>query len=249
MIIKLKKGDTVSIFTDYQDCTGYEGKAVLIEKIKDGDSFYITNEKIKPDDEKFYSEEDKQSITKFNRINTFLKNNSVKNPRPYCKKLYKELTKLRKGEVTEHLKMSKGLNKYRKVHINSTKTIGNVLRENTNNYIIRFIQQDQKNWKPSIYSYERWKLRFIEDITGWETNWTTCRNIRVLKCFNPNERNRRSQLVEFTTYDGGMSSRQYDRIIDVHKYNKNKKKELNQASTIIDDDDMDKLIEKRLNKL
>jgi len=57
---------------------------------------------------------------------------------------------------------------------------------------------------------------------------------------------RRSELVEHTTYDG-MSSRQYDRILDIKKYNKKKQKEKNE-STFIDDNEMEDLILLKLNK-
>ena len=59
---------------------------------------------------------------------------------------------------------------------------------------------------------------------------------------------RRSELVEYTTYDG-MSSRQYDRILDIKKYNKKKKKEREKnESTFIDDSEMEDLILTKLNK-
>ena len=57
---------------------------------------------------------------------------------------------------------------------------------------------------------------------------------------------RRSELVEHTTYDG-MSSRQYDRILDIKKYNKKKQKEKNE-STFINDNEMEDLILIKLNK-
>lgn len=239
MITELNAGDIISIYTDYQDCTGYEGKVILLEKVKQGDSFYLTNEKLIPSDKKQYDDIDQARIIRYSRLNTFLKGNTAKNPRPHCARLYKNLSKCRKGKLTEHKVMSDIINMYRKKYKNSTDTVNTLLKEYDNDYIIRYIQQDQKNWRPSIFSYERWKVQFIEDYTGWKVDWTTNRNIRILKCVNPNERQRRSQLAEFTTYDGGKPSRQYDRITDIYNYNKLKEKELNKQASMISDDNME----------
>tara|TARA_R110000851_G_scaffold309588_1_gene469087 strand:+ start:4560 stop:5351 length:792 start_codon:yes stop_codon:yes gene_type:complete len=244
--IRLKKNSIINIYTNYQEEIKYEGKAILLEKVSDGDSFYLHNEKVEPKDKKEYNEKDNIIINKYNRIIIFFKGVTSKKPTRYCRRLYNELIKQRKDNVDDFLRMKKVLKKYRKKHNDSIQKIGTLLREFDDYYIIRFIQQDRQKWQHSIFSYEKWKIKFIEDQTGWKVDWTTTRKIRILKCVNPTESMRRSELVEHTTYDG-MSSRQYDRILDIKKYNKKKQKEKNE-STFINDNEMEDLILIKLNK-
>ena len=244
--IRLKKNSIINIYTNYQEEIKYEGKAILLEKVSDGDSFYLHNEKVEPKDKKEYNEKDNIIINKYNRIIIFFKGVTSKKPTRYCRRLYNELIKQRKDNVDDFLRMKKVLKKYRKKHNDSIQKIGTLLREFDDYYIIRFVQQDRQKWQHSIFSYEKWKVKFIEDQTGWKVDWTTTRKIRILKCVNPTESMRRSELVEHTTYDG-MSSRQYDRILDIKKYNKKKQKEKNE-STFINDNEMEDLISIKLNK-
>lgn len=221
---ELNAGDIINIYTDYQDEVGYEGKAELVEKIRDGDSFYISNERIKPEDCKEFDDSSNTVSQLYSRITYLFKGNSSTRPSQTCVKLYKELVKLRKSKITEFSDMKELLGQYRKVNSNPMRKITNLLDEFDDYYIIRYIQQDRTTWHNTIFSFERWKVRFIEDHVGWESNWTTARNIRVVKCWNPKEGMRRSELVEHTTYDG-LSSRTYDRIIDIYAYNNKKSKE------------------------
>lgn len=241
----LQKGDQVDIYTDYKEEKRFEGKAILLEKLRDGDSYYLRYEKIEPEDKKEYDHRAKRRIIKYNRLINFFKGTKTKKPSIYCRRLYRDLIKLRKDELDDYEKMEKVLSKYRKKHEGSIKRIGSVLKEYDDYYLIRFIQQDRNTWRPSIFSYERWKIRFITDSQGWEQDWITARNIRILKCLNPTESMRRSQLVEFTTYDS-MSSRKYDRIVHKRKYRLNQEKQ--NESVFIDDNEMDELILNRLNK-
>lgn len=246
--IELKKNSIIDIYTNYQEEIKYEGKAILLEKISNGDSFYLYNERVEPEDKKEYTEKDNILINKYNRIIIFFKGVASKKPTKYCRRLYNELVKQRKDNIDDFLRMKKVLKKYRKKHSSSIQKIGTLLREFDDYYIIRFVQQDRQKWQNSIFSYEKWKVRFIEDYTGWEVNWTTIRKIRILKCVNPTESMRRSELVEHTTYDG-MSSRQYDRILDIKKYNKKKEKEREKnESAFINDNEMEDLILTKLNK-
>ena len=242
--IHLTKGDTIDIYTDYQEERRYQGQAILLEKVRDGDSYYLRYEKLKPKDAKEYDNGAKKRIIKYNRLINFLKGSKSRKPSIYCRRLYRDLIKLRKDELGEFGEMKKVLAKYRKKHKDSIKMIGSVLNEYSDYYIIKFVQQDRNTWRPSIFSYERWKVRFISDSSGWEQNWITTRNIRVLKCLNPSESMRRSQLVEFTTYDS-MSSRKYDRIVHKKKYRE--KQEKQNESIFINDSEMDELILNRLN--
>ena len=62
--IELNIGDVLEIYTDFKEEVGYEGKAVLVEKLKNGDSYYLRNEDIRPEDKKEYSQKDLNEINK-----------------------------------------------------------------------------------------------------------------------------------------------------------------------------------------
>lgn len=240
---QLKPNDVIEIYTDYKEEVTYEGKAILIEKIKDGDSFYLDKEQLIMTDQKVYSEEDKKDILRYRRLKTFFRGTKKIPPDKELVSLYKDLVKQRKDKVDDFQKMENIIDGYREKYKNSVYKIKTVLVEYDNYYIIRFIQQLRENWRPSIFSYERWKVKFIEDDAGWDVDFVTNRNIRVLKCVNPSEGVRRSELVQFTTYDS-IPSIQYGRI-------RNKKKwwaKQNNEDESISEEEIDDLIIKKLSK-
>lgn len=249
ILTKLKAGMTLDIFEDFQEEKVYEGRAILIEKIKDGDSFYLSDEELKPVDRKSYNDEQILEILKYNRLIGYFMGTDSKKPNVKCKKLYGQLIRLRRDKLSDYEKMEKLIDEYRLVYNTSSTIFGRLLSEYDNYYIIRFIQQDRLVWHHSIFSSERWKVRFIEDHTGWSVDFTTARNIRLLKCVNPKEGMRNSDLVEYTTYDG-ISSKLYDKIVNIHDYHKKKDKELKESKekeSEMSEDDMDIFITKKLN--
>jgi hypothetical protein len=246
ILYKLEAGMVLDIYEDFQDEIGYQGKAILIEKIKDGDSYYLMDEELKPSDQKSYDDNDKLMIVKYNRLVNYFKGNERKKANSKCKLLYTELIKLRRDKVTEYEEMNKLIDTYRTLYKTVFTIVGRLLSEYDNFYIIRYIQQDRILWRPAIFSSERWKVKFIEDHTGWFMDFTTNRNIRVIKCVNPKEGMRNSDLVEYTTYDG-ISSKMYDKIVNIHEYHKKKDKlakELKEQEEydLIDDDEIENLI-------
>ena len=102
--IKLKKNSIINIYTNYQEEIKYEGKAILLEKVSDGDSFYLHNERVEPKDKKEYNEKDNIIINKYNRIIIFFKGVISKKPTRYCRRLYNELIKQRKDNIDDFLK-------------------------------------------------------------------------------------------------------------------------------------------------
>lgn len=250
ILTKLEPGMILDIYEDFQDETGYQGKAILLEKIKNGDSYYLSDEELKPSDQKSYDEDDKLAIVKYNRLINYFKGNERKKPNNKCRLLYNELIKLRKDKVEEYAEMNKLIDTYRSLYKTVFSIVGRLLSEYDNFYLIRFIQQDRLLWRPAIFSSERWKVKFIEDHTGWALDFTTNRNIRVVKCVNPKEGMRNSDLVEYTTYDG-ISSKMYDKIVNIHEYHKKKDRlarELKEQeeNDFIDDDEIDNLINNKL---
>lgn len=243
--ISLEPDDIIDIYVDYQEETKYEGKAVLLERVKRGDSFYLFEEKLALDEKKTYTEEELLKISKLKKLNYLFKGRGDIPPEKTLSQLYDKLIKNRKDKLDDFKRMEAILSKYRNKHSASVYKIGTLLKEYDDNYIIRFIQQDRSLWRPSIFSYERWKVRFIKDNYNWDVDFTTNRNIRILKCINPSEGVRRSELTEHTTYDSIPSIR-YSRIR--HKKNwwikQNNKSKENEES--LSEDDLDELI---INKL
>lgn len=204
---KLKKGDVVSIYTDFQDEdeSTYEGKAILIEKIRDGDSFYRKDEQVSVPEKKQYTKKERLKLEKYTRIKSFF-NGGIGPPEKEIVKLKKELISVRKDNDDDIENMIRIINAYREKYIDSAKRIKTLLTEFEEDYIIRYIQQDRKKWYPSIYSYERWLVKFIEDSSGWKTDFKTHRNIRYLVKLNPNENVKSADIRKYTTYNNGVSS-------------------------------------------
>ena len=176
----LNEGDIVNIYTDWQDENQFEGQAILLKRVGKGDSYYLDGEKLAPKDAKEYDEKAKKVISKYNRLGNLMKGSETRKPSIYCRRLYRDLIKLRKDELDDFKNMKAVLAKYRKKHKNSIKSIFNLLGDYDDYYIIRFVQQDRLEWNPSIFSYERWNVRMISDSTGWKQDWTTSRNLRIL---------------------------------------------------------------------
>jgi len=241
--IELNKGDVVDIYLDYQDETQYEGKAILLEKVKNGDSFYLFEEKLALDEKKTYTEKELLKSAKLKKLSVLFKGSKGNPPEKVLKQLYAKLVKTRKDSLEDFKNMKKILSDYKSKHANSVYRIGTLFKEYTDDYIIRYIQQDRSVWRPSIFSYERWKVKFIEDNYGWEIDFTTNRNIRILKCVNPSEGVRRSELTQHTTYDS-IPSIQYSRILRKKKWWIKKDKEAEEKE--MSENDIDELI---INKL
>ena len=240
---QLSPNDIIDIYTDYKEEIGCEGKAILVKKVRDGDSFYLNEEKLIIKDQKTYSEEDERAILKFKRLIRFFKGNKKIPPDKELRMLYKELKKQRKDKVDDFHRMEKILNNCRLKYQNSVHKIKTVFSEYDNYYIIKFIQQDRELWRPSIFSYERWLVKFIKDGNGWDVNFTTNRNIRILKCVNPSEGVRRSELVQHTTYDS-IPSIQHGRIKNKRSWWKKKN---NEDAESVSENEMDDLIIKKLS--
>lgn len=223
------------IFTDYKECKKYEGKAVLVEKIRDGDSFYLADEQVTVPEKKSYSEYEKEKLKKYSRLHYFFYGKSSP-PDKELVKLRKALTKERKDQLDDYVRMDQVIEKYREKYSDTPRKITTVLNEFDNDYIIRFIQQDRNKWSPSIYNYERWLVHFIEDQHGWSCDFKTQRNIRILTIVNPNESIRSSDIRRFTTYNYGTPS-MATRTEDEEDFGE-----------FIDDEDFDQLIIKKLDE-
>lgn len=204
---KLKVNDVVDIYTDYQDENEntYEGRAILLKKVRNGDSFYRKDEQIKVDEKKEYTKYERRQLKKYNRIKSFFCGINASAEKEIIK-LKKELIALRKDDNDDIENMNRTIDTYKVKYKDSVKRIKTLLDEFDNDYIIRYIQQDREKWHPSIYTYERWLVQFTKDKTDWSVNFRTERNIRILVKLNPNEHVKSADIRKFTTYNNGVSS-------------------------------------------
>lgn len=189
------------MYTDFKEHKGYEGKAILIKKIRNGDSFYLADEIVKLPEKKSYTKLEKEKLKKYNRIKYFFYGKNTP-PDKELVRLKKSLIAERKDKIDDYKRMNALINKYREKYKESVYKIKSLFNEYENEYIIRFIQQDRSKWNPTIYNYERWLVKFVEDSTGWKTDYATQRNIRILVKYNPTETTRDSDIRKYTTYDG-----------------------------------------------
>lgn len=206
----LKPGNIVDIYTDYKECEGYEGKAKLLKRIGYGDSFYLRDEAVKVTDKKLYSNTEISKQSKYsNMFGAFFGREGQRVTKEY-KRVWKELCALRKDNTSDFKNMNEYLNNLREELKTSTKSIRRLL-DYSNDYIIRFVCQYRKynDWTPTIFASERWQVEFIEDHTGWAVNnFITNRNIRIIRCVNPDEKVRNSEVLKYTTYNGKNSIQQ-----------------------------------------
>ena len=153
---KLKAGNIVDIYTDYQDelPESYEGKAILIKKIRDGDSFYRKNEQLKIEEKKHYNKTERLKIEKYNKIKNLFKGGSAP-PEKEIVKFRKDLLNCRKDNLDDIENMNRIITLYKDKYDVSAKKIKTLLNEFDNDYIIRYIQQDREKWQPTIFTYER----------------------------------------------------------------------------------------------
>lgn len=206
---KIKVGETLKIYTDFKEERDYEGIAILLEKVGVGNSFYLENERLLISDKKQYTKEDLEKIRKYNYVKTCFHGNEFKKNTKDFRKLHKDLVKHRKNNLNDHNKMDDVLNEYRKEYEGTTHKMSDFFANTDNDYIIRFVQQHQRNWRTTIFNSEKWKLKFIEDKDGWETDWITSRHIRKIVCVNPKDTARGSEITLHTTYNGKSSLKGY----------------------------------------
>ena len=240
--IKLKKGMILPIYTDFKECKDYEGKAILVKKIRNGDSFYLADEEVNVSEKKSYTKKEKEKLKKYNRIRYFFYGKNTP-PDKELVKLKKDLIKERKDQLDDYKRMKKIIEKYRIKYENSVYKIKSLFNDYDDDYIIRFIQQDRTRWNPTIYNYERWLVKFVEDHTGWGVNYTTQRNIRKLIKYNPTETSRDSDIRKYTTYDGvpSLSVRREDKEKDDEEFYKD-----TDTESFIEDNEFEELIKNKL---
>ena len=201
----LSEGDVLSVYTDYQDEdeSTYEGKAVLMRRLKNGDSFYLRDEEIKVGDKKTYTIEEQIKMTKYNALKTAFYGNGTR-PNKFVRKFHRLLIEQRRDESDDFARIEEVIMLYKPKPF-YRKFIHDLLKKFTIYYICQFIQQDREKWRPTIWNYERWLVQFQEDNWGYPASHTTQRNFRYVSCIMPSENIRDADIRRYTTYNGESS--------------------------------------------
>lgn len=188
---KLKQGDIISIYTDYKNNLEFEGTALLIEKLEDGDTFFREDESINSNPGMNLTPHPTKE-----KYNTLLNEVFKQEPMPReVRKLKKDLLTIKSNKLGEYNEMYSYLKRERDILCKSDIIKGQTVKESklkkmfseiSLDYIVRYFQQFNANinnppeLKPSIFKYEKWKVLLLYDNNGYEINRTVTRKIRVL---------------------------------------------------------------------
>ena len=100
----LAVGKQVSIYTDFHKEVGYEGEAVLIEKIENGDTFFL-DEFV--DANPTMSDKPNQLKEKRNEQLNAVFSGNIKEQRPAIQKFFQNVLKLRSNKLDDYNKIYK----------------------------------------------------------------------------------------------------------------------------------------------
>jgi hypothetical protein len=203
----LSVGQQVSIYTDFKEEIGYEGEAVLLEKVDVGDTFFLSDEFVASNPT--MSDKPNKLKEELNaKLNEVFTNLSV-----HCKeakKFFKEILKLRVNKLNDYNNMLRFVlkekdlahKKYLSGSYDHDDRFKRILREIDSDYIVRYFQQFNKRVNNSVFKYEKWKVEFVIDSQGNLTNHVAIKKIRVIIKNNYKEKNGFSDLSLLTTYNG-----------------------------------------------
>lgn len=199
--VQLNKGDILDVYLDYSDEINYEGKAILINKLDDIDSFYLSNERVIPTDLSNLSNIDKQHTIWYNQIKTTI---SKKEYIPIYEKIFRTVKRRINdyNEVRNILLHYKNLlqvfesNDKNRFKYKSLRTMFETIPID---FITRYFQQHNKKWQPSLFRAERWIVQFLNGNV-------TSRKIRYIQVNNPLENYRIDELRNKITYNNREGS-------------------------------------------
>lgn len=205
--INLTVGQQISIYTDFKEEIGYEGEAVLLEKIDTGDTFFLSDEFVasNPTMSSKPNKLKEEFNAKLNEVFTNLTSHCKE-----AKKFFKEILKLRVNKLNDYNNMLKFVlkekdlahKKYLSGSYDHDDRFKRILREIDSDYIVRYFQQFNKRVNNSVFKYEKWKVEFVIDSQGNLTNYVAIKKIRVIIKNNYKEKNGFSDLSLLTTYNG-----------------------------------------------
>lgn len=242
---QVKEGNIVNIYLDHKFNKNFNGAAKLIKLIEKRHTFILPNERLYTilEDKAIGKDGKHLPLTKeekdnnesyFRLLNYFSKRNKElpKSTRRFRKEMITNLSEeLDSIEILDNL-----INKYRWDYLGSTESLIDILKDFDNKTIIRFFQQTyMKNWSPSIWRTELWKVEFLPEQYCIKKKWClynkpfiTTRKIRKLICINPEEDTQRCELRFYSTGTGESGIGSY-----ISNADKKKKRE-----AVAEDDEM-----------
>lgn len=205
--VSLNIGNQISIYTDYKEEIGYEGEAVLVEKLSIGDTFFLVDEFVDSDPEMSNTPNKKKSVYN-EKLNSVFEN--LDNQPKEAKKFFREILLVRKNKIDDYNNMLKVVlkwkdlahKKYLSKSYDHDDRFKRVFREIPTDYIVRYFQQFKKKINNTIFRYEKWRVEFVIDNCGYTTNYTAIKKIRVIVKNNYKDKNGESELINYTTYNG-----------------------------------------------
>lgn len=184
-LIDLKKNMRVKIYLDFKNEKDYWRDAILLEKVSEGDCFYLN-------DEKLYQEPEEADVFKtfidnnasnhyFNRLEELLSDKK-------CKKFVKACVKLCDDEKLDNYNVLYTFIKdFASTYIKPDELL-TVFKEYSTDYITRFIQQTYyKDWDFTLFGYERWLVE-VQPLDKFEKPFRTHRNIRKIVANSPQDK-------------------------------------------------------------
>ena len=202
--IKLEEGLEVDIYLLPKNDKKYEGRGVLLEKICEGVTFF--------EDEEQLCSEESQSLV-YSNLSRKLTHSEKRNIQIYeylqniknsdnvvIKAFYKEMQKACTKNINSPSKMLSIIKSYSDKYNNDVGMIKSVLNLDSRT-IIRFFQQTKmKNWRPTLFRLEKWKVKILP-ADKFSKEYTTIRWIKVLVSICPSDDHRFADSVSrLTTY-------------------------------------------------
>lgn len=142
-------------------------------------------------------------MSTYKSLDKFLKSTVFPMPR-----LVKQLSKHKSGD--SYLKRLQLLERYSELKTcQAGSIVYDMLSKHTYSEIIRYIEQLDPNWQATIYTSEKWLVKFTEDSMGWPIDFTTTRRLRR----NTMTRKNKTYVERNTTYSARHKS---NNMVDEH---------------------------------
>ena len=140
--ISLSAGKQVSIYTDFKEEIGYEGEAILLEKLGTGDTFFLCDEYVASNPGMSDKPNKLKELTNAKLNDVFTK---IKEQSKDAQKFFKEILKLRTNKITDYNSMLKFVHhekdlahkNYLSGKYDNDDRFKRILREITSDYIVR----------------------------------------------------------------------------------------------------------------
>lgn len=215
---KLEVNDIVDIYTDYRNLIGYEGQAILLERVEKGHSFICNDDKLLQKEED--NPQESERIKNLKIYNELIKYTEVivnKDLQAFVRNLKKFI----KTNYKFPEKVKKYIDDFR---INPKKNVarGDELRSffekfSTIQILKFFYQKHVKEFSLNVYRDEVWKVKFLAEQYDIQTKkplhyseFTTKRRIARIEVVCPNDDAQTCEMIQATTDNTGLSNKDRD---------------------------------------